>query len=76
MLTKYVSDKLWVSVDLHKRFFKRIFSHKNDVKRDEKNVAKRNDDHDHEIQNHEIKMFQLMISRLLLKVKDFILSIY
>ena len=50
-----------------------IFSHRNDVKRDEKNVAKRNDDRDHEIQNHEIKMFQLMISRPLLKVQDFIL---
>ena len=38
------------------------------MKRDEKNVAKRNDDHDREIRNREIKMFQQMILRLLSKV--------
>ena len=53
-----------------------LFSHRSDVKRDEKNVAKRNDDRDREIQNHEIKMFQLMILRPLLKVQDLILSIF
>ena len=38
------------------------------MKRDAKNVAKRNDDRDREIQNLEIKMFQPMILRHLLKV--------
>ena len=47
---------------------KSLFSLRNGVKRDEKNVAKRNDDHDREIQSLEIKMYQRMILRLLSKV--------
>ena len=42
---------------------KSLFSPRSGVKRDEKNVAKRNDDPDREILNHEIKMYQQMILR-------------
>ena len=47
---------------------KSLFSLRSVVKRDEKNVAKRNDDPDREIRNHEIKMYQQMILRLSSKV--------
>ena len=47
---------------------KTLFSLRSGVKKDEKNVVKRNDDHDREIQNREIKMFQQMILRLSSKV--------